>query len=44
MFLEGEKKMKNYSDLELLVMYDMYENGFDPANPTDVMNYWNERL
>lgn len=36
--------MKNYSYLELLVIYDMYENGFDPSNPEDVKDYWKEKL
>ena len=32
------------SDLELLVEYDMYVNGFDPSKPEDVKAYWEERL
>ena len=28
------------SNLELLVEYDMYELGFDPANYNDVKLYW----
>jgi hypothetical protein len=32
------------SDLELLVEYDMYINGFDASNPEDVLRYWKERL
>jgi len=32
------------SDLELLVEYDMYENGFDPSNLDDIKEYWRTRL
>lgn len=32
------------SELELLVQYDMYENGFDPSNKEDVIKYWKEKL
>lgn len=32
------------SDLELLVQFDMYENGFDPSNIEDVAEYWRTRL
>jgi hypothetical protein len=32
------------SELELLVEYDMYVNGFDPTNPEDVKVYWEEKL
>lgn len=32
------------SDLEQLVEYDMYVNGYDPKNPEDVKKYWEERL
>jgi hypothetical protein len=32
------------SELELLVEYDMYINGFDPKDPKDVEKYWKERL
>jgi hypothetical protein len=32
------------SDLELLVQFDMYENGFDPSIPEDVAEYWRTRL
>ena len=32
------------SELELLVEYDMFVNGYDPANWTDVLAYWNELL
>lgn len=32
------------SDLEYLVMYDMYCHGYDPTNCEDVVAYWNERL
>jgi hypothetical protein len=28
------------SDLEFMVDYDMYVNGFDPANKDDVIAYW----
>jgi hypothetical protein len=28
------------SDLELLVEYEMFVNGFDPANKDDVIAYW----
>jgi len=28
------------SDLELLVEYDMFVNGFDPANKDDIIAYW----
>jgi hypothetical protein len=32
------------SELELLVEYDMYINGFDPRNPDDVKLYWEKKL
>jgi hypothetical protein len=32
------------SDLEMLVEYDMYENGFDPSNPEDIREYWEMML
>ena len=32
------------SELENLVEYDMYCNGFDPKSWTDIVAYWNERL
>ena len=32
------------SDLELLVIHDMYELGYDPANKEDINKYWEERL
>jgi len=32
------------SDLENLVMYDMYINGYDPHNQNDIQKYWEERL
>lgn len=32
------------SDLELLIEYDMYELGYDPANKTDVKHYWEMML
>jgi len=32
------------SELELMVLYDMYENGYNPLNPEDVIEYWKERL
>lgn len=31
-------------ELELLVEYDMYINGYDPNNKEDVETYWKERL
>jgi hypothetical protein len=34
----------NHSDLELLVMYDMYELGLDPTNPEDIKLYWKVML
>lgn len=33
-----------YSELELLVMKDMMENGYDPLNPEEVKEYWRLRL
>jgi hypothetical protein len=30
----------NPSDLELLVINDMYELGFNPNDPADVNKYW----
>lgn len=33
-----------FSDLELMVIKDMYENGYDFLNPQDVKQYWDERL
>jgi hypothetical protein len=32
------------SDLELLVKYDMYINGYDPSDPEDIGAYWKEKL
>jgi len=32
------------SDLELLIQYDMYDNGFDPSNQEHVTEYWRTRL
>ena len=32
------------SDLELLVQFDMYENGFDPSKPEEVIEYWRTRI
>lgn len=32
------------TDLELLIEYDMYINGFDPFDPEDIILYWEERL
>lgn len=29
-----------YSELEILVMKDMFKLGFDPSNPKDVQYYW----
>ena len=28
------------SDLELLVDFDMYENGYDPSVKEDIKEYW----
>lgn len=33
-----------FSDLELMVQYDMYINGYDPSNIEDIKEYWKERL
>ena len=33
-----------FSDLELLVMADMYENGYDPASSDDINEYWEDQL
>lgn len=33
-----------YSDMELMIMLDMYENGFDPHNKEDVLSYWRSKL
>ena len=38
------ENIMNHSDLELLVMYDMYEMGLDPTNIEDVKLYWKEKL
>jgi hypothetical protein len=32
------------SELEAMVEYDMYCNGFDPAKWEDILKYWEERL
>ena len=32
------------SDLELMIINDMYINGYDPHNPEDIKLYWEERL
>lgn len=33
-----------YSELELMVIEDMYKNGYDFMNPEDVKKFWEERL
>ena len=33
-------RLDMHSDLENLVMYDMYVNGFDPNVKDDVIAYW----
>lgn len=33
-----------FSDLEMLVMADMYDKGYDPAFPEDVEEYWKDLL
>ncbi len=40
----SDVRLKVYSDLELLVMNDMYENGYDPSKKEDIIAYWAERL
>ncbi len=32
------------SDLEMLVLVDMYDNGYDPSSKDDIKKYWEERL
>jgi hypothetical protein len=32
------------SELELLVEYDMFVNGWDPANKDDIIAYWASML
>lgn len=32
------------SDLELLIMTDMYVNGYNPSCKEDIIEYWKERL
>jgi hypothetical protein len=32
------------SDLEMLVITDMYELGYDPKNPEDIKLYWEAML
>jgi len=34
----------NHSDLEMLVMADMYEQGYDPASVDDIKEYWKDIL
>lgn len=34
----------DFGDLEMLVMYDMYTLGYDPANPEDIKNFWETML
>ena len=36
--------MKLESDLELLVIQDMWVNGYDPTVPQDVLEYWENLL
>jgi hypothetical protein len=36
--------MKLSSELENLVEFDMFTNGFDPSNIEDIKRYWKERL
>lgn len=33
-----------YSELELMVIEDMYADGYDHTNPEDVKKFWEERL
>lgn len=40
----NEEKLKVFSELEMLVMYDMYINGYDSSKKEDIIAYWNERL
>ena len=35
---------KVYSELELMVIQDMYKAGYDFMNPDDVKKFWDERL
>ena len=32
------------SDLELLVEFDMYESGYNPADQHDIKQYWEKLL
>jgi hypothetical protein len=32
------------SDLELMVIQDMWDNGYDPTVYSDVLEYWENRL
>ena len=32
------------SDLEMLVEFDMYDKGYDPANQQHINDYWEEML
>jgi hypothetical protein len=36
--------MNLHSDLELMIVHDMWINGFDPTIPADVQEYWEQRL
>lgn len=35
---------KTYSELEIMVMFDMHMHGYDPHNPEDIKKFWAERL
>ncbi len=35
---------KAYSDLEVMVMFDMHMQGLDPFNFEDVKKFWEARL
>ena len=36
--------MNLLSELEIMIIYDMEDNGFDPDIASDVEAYWKERL
>jgi hypothetical protein len=39
-----ELESETVGDLEFLVAFDMYKNGYDYKTKADVIEYWNEKL
>jgi len=39
-----ELESENLGELEFVVAYDMFKNGYDYKTKADVIEYWNEKL